>query len=261
MCRNIRPLNNFAPPATDDEVTAAALQFVRKVSGTTRPSQANQDVFDPAMAVVSEKGCNAGYCHGAPQSDFYMTCGEGEAQRVFNFGQLWAFVDTPVEDSEVLKRPLAINSGGISHSGGVHFDSKDDPDYLTFRAFAEQTADAVLDELGRPRIADTSDMAIGGGKNFGDGLSLINRLVSDFNVNPRHAAYLADSYGMRALDVVEFCRARKDDRPLADGVETTAALPATIARMLSSTARLATSTSACARMFSGGHSSGRLPAT
>jgi hypothetical protein len=49
MCRNIRPLNNFAPPATDDEVTAAALQFVRKVSGTTKPSAANQAVFDEAV--------------------------------------------------------------------------------------------------------------------------------------------------------------------------------------------------------------------
>jgi hypothetical protein len=49
MCRNIRPLNNFAPPATDDEVTAAALQFVRKVSGTTKPSTANQAVFDQAV--------------------------------------------------------------------------------------------------------------------------------------------------------------------------------------------------------------------
>ena len=49
MCRNIRPLNNFEPPATDDEVTAAALQFVRKVSGTTKPSTANQPVFDQAV--------------------------------------------------------------------------------------------------------------------------------------------------------------------------------------------------------------------
>jgi hypothetical protein len=49
MCRNIRPLNNFAPPATDDEVSAAALQFVRKVSGTTKPSAANQAAFDRAV--------------------------------------------------------------------------------------------------------------------------------------------------------------------------------------------------------------------
>lgn len=53
MCRNIRPLNNFEPPATTDEVTAAALQFVRKVSGTTRPSQANQAAFDEAVHQIA----------------------------------------------------------------------------------------------------------------------------------------------------------------------------------------------------------------
>lgn len=53
MCRNIRPLHNFEPPASTDEVTAAALQFVRKVSGTTRPSQANQAVFDRAVAEIA----------------------------------------------------------------------------------------------------------------------------------------------------------------------------------------------------------------
>ena len=53
MCRNIRPLNNFEPPATRDEVTAAALQYVRKVSGTTKPSQANQAAFDRAVEAVA----------------------------------------------------------------------------------------------------------------------------------------------------------------------------------------------------------------
>lgn len=53
MCRNIRPLNNFEPPATNDEVTAAALQFVRKVSGATKPSAANQAVFDQAVAEIA----------------------------------------------------------------------------------------------------------------------------------------------------------------------------------------------------------------
>ena len=53
MCRNIRPLNNFEPPATSDEVTAAALQFVRKVSGATKPSAANQAVFDRAVAEIA----------------------------------------------------------------------------------------------------------------------------------------------------------------------------------------------------------------
>ncbi len=53
MCRNIRPLNNFAPPATPDEVIAAALQYVRKVSGTTKPSQVNQAAFDEAVAEIA----------------------------------------------------------------------------------------------------------------------------------------------------------------------------------------------------------------
>ena len=53
MCRNIRTLHNFEPPATPDEVHAAALQYVRKVSGTTKPSQANQAAFDRAVLEVA----------------------------------------------------------------------------------------------------------------------------------------------------------------------------------------------------------------
>jgi hypothetical protein len=53
MCRNIRRLHNFSPPATDTEVGAAALQYVRKVSGFTRPSEANAAVFDEAVAEVA----------------------------------------------------------------------------------------------------------------------------------------------------------------------------------------------------------------
>ena len=58
MCRNIRPLFNFAPPATDEEVRAAAVQFVRKISGFTAPSKANQDPFNRAIddiAAVARK--------------------------------------------------------------------------------------------------------------------------------------------------------------------------------------------------------------
>ena len=53
MCRNIRTLHNFEPPATEDEVHAAALQYVRKVAGTTKPSAANQVAFDHAVAEVA----------------------------------------------------------------------------------------------------------------------------------------------------------------------------------------------------------------
>jgi hypothetical protein len=53
MCRNIRTLHNFEPPATKDEVYAAALQYVRKISGTTKPSQANQEAFDRAVKEIA----------------------------------------------------------------------------------------------------------------------------------------------------------------------------------------------------------------
>ena len=53
MCRNIRILYNFTPPTTDEEVQAASLQFVRKISGFTRPSQANQPAFDHAVEHVA----------------------------------------------------------------------------------------------------------------------------------------------------------------------------------------------------------------
>jgi hypothetical protein len=54
MCRNIKTLANFEPPATDDEIRASALQFVRKLSGTTRPSRANEAAFDRAVHEVTE---------------------------------------------------------------------------------------------------------------------------------------------------------------------------------------------------------------
>jgi hypothetical protein len=53
MCRNIKVLANFEPPATDDEIRASALQFVRKLSGTTRPSRANEAAFDRAVEEVT----------------------------------------------------------------------------------------------------------------------------------------------------------------------------------------------------------------
>ena len=54
MCRNIRTLHNFEPPATEEEVRASAIQYVRKISGTTKPSRANAEAFDRAVDEVAD---------------------------------------------------------------------------------------------------------------------------------------------------------------------------------------------------------------
>ena len=59
MCRNIKTLHNFDPPATDEEIHLSSLQFVRKLSGFTRPSAANQAAFDRAVNKVSARGARA----------------------------------------------------------------------------------------------------------------------------------------------------------------------------------------------------------
>lgn len=53
MCRNIKPLSNFEPPVTEEEIRAASLQFVRKISGTTKPSQANEAAFNSAVDEIA----------------------------------------------------------------------------------------------------------------------------------------------------------------------------------------------------------------
>jgi hypothetical protein len=53
MCRNIRTLHNFEPPATEDEIQASALQYVRKISGSTKPSQANKEAFEEAVEEIA----------------------------------------------------------------------------------------------------------------------------------------------------------------------------------------------------------------
>jgi hypothetical protein len=58
MCRNIRTLHNFEPAATEEEIQASALQYVRKISGSTKPSRANQEAFDEAVEAVAEVTAN-----------------------------------------------------------------------------------------------------------------------------------------------------------------------------------------------------------
>jgi hypothetical protein len=88
MCRNIRPLFNFAPAASDDEVRAASLQFVRKISGFTKPSHANQVVFDRAVDEVAHAARRLldGLTTSAPARDREVEAAKARARSAQRFG-------------------------------------------------------------------------------------------------------------------------------------------------------------------------------
>jgi len=88
MCRNIRPLFNFEPPATEEEIRAASLQFVRKISGFSKPSQANQAVFDAAIDEISE-ACSRllhSLATGAPPKNREEEAAKARAHSAARFG-------------------------------------------------------------------------------------------------------------------------------------------------------------------------------
>lgn len=118
-----------------------------KATYVTPTTQASFDAFRTTVQpILTRHGCNAGSCHGAPQSDFYITCGTSDDEVAFNFSQAWSFVNTPVEDSQILRIPLAVGAGGRGHTGGDQFAGTDDADYKIIRGWAMQAG--VLDFAG-----------------------------------------------------------------------------------------------------------------
>ncbi len=88
MCRNIRTLHNFEPAATDDEVDAAALQYVRKISGSTKPSKANQEVFDRAVHEIAHvtRHLLEDLVTSAPPKDRAVEAEKAKARSAARFG-------------------------------------------------------------------------------------------------------------------------------------------------------------------------------
>jgi hypothetical protein len=89
MCRNIRNLHNFEPPATEDEIHASALQYVRKISGFTRPSQANEAAFEKAVAAVTEvsRELLAELTTNAPPKDREVEAAKARARAAERYGR------------------------------------------------------------------------------------------------------------------------------------------------------------------------------
>jgi len=89
MCRNIRNLHNFEPPATEDEIHASALQYVRKISGFTRPSQANAEAFERAVAQVTaiSRELLAELTTNAPPKDREVEAEKARARAAERYGR------------------------------------------------------------------------------------------------------------------------------------------------------------------------------
>ena len=92
MCRNIRTLHNFKPPATDEEVRASSLQFVRKLAGVTRPSKANEAVFERAVARVTAAARELidGLVTTAPPRDRGVEAAKARARAADRYGRVAA---------------------------------------------------------------------------------------------------------------------------------------------------------------------------
>lgn len=90
MCRNIRVLHNFEPPATKDEIVAAAVQYVRKVSGTTHPSTANQEAFEEAIRAVAAATTTllASMVTKAPKRDRQVEADKARARAAERYGRV-----------------------------------------------------------------------------------------------------------------------------------------------------------------------------
>jgi hypothetical protein len=89
MCRNIRTLHNFEPPATDDEIRASALQYVRKISGLTKPSRANEEAFARAVEAVTEASARllAELVTSAPPRDRQVEAARARARAAVRYAR------------------------------------------------------------------------------------------------------------------------------------------------------------------------------
>src|SRR5690242_5645769 len=136
------------PPQTGNGTCSSAVPS--GFDPTMYMSNPNFQTFkDKVQPVFNKHGCTSSNCHGAPESDFYITCGGDDTQLAFNFSQAWSFVDNPVDDSQLLKVPLAVAAGGRGHTGGDQFPSTSDGDYTTIHDWANQVG--VLDfAMGDP---------------------------------------------------------------------------------------------------------------
>jgi len=116
MCRNIKTLHNFMPPATEDEVRASALQFVRKLSGFSKPSKANEEAFDRAVEDVTRiaQELLRSLTTQAPPRDREVEAGKARARSAIRFGS------PPHSHSHSHEHPPSLHFGVAGEHSHTH---------------------------------------------------------------------------------------------------------------------------------------------
>jgi hypothetical protein len=109
------------------------------------------DFRNNVQPIYDAKGCAAGECHGAPQADFYVTCGDTDEQVAFNYAQSRGFVAAEPDQSQLLIVPLARERGGIGHTGGDQFESRDSADYQAVLEWATTAGPTPFASPGSPQ--------------------------------------------------------------------------------------------------------------
>lgn len=122
----------------------------------TRPAvdrgSASYKAYVSDVQPLVRSSCSYSTCHGSPQSDFYVTCGDTDEQKDFNFLRIASFVaptGRAVEQSELLLRPLDPKGGGVNHTGGAFFSSTSDETWKKLRAFADLVQKAPTEPAAR----------------------------------------------------------------------------------------------------------------
>ena len=130
--------NGLSPPAEPAEGQGDCSTFVPdEFDDGPVLDEPSFDTFEDDVQPILT-ACAAGSCHGAPQADFYITCGSNDRQRAFNFSQAHAFVDDPVDNSQILNVPLGNGGAGTVHGGGIHWEDRADGDYEAIAGWAEE---------------------------------------------------------------------------------------------------------------------------
>ena len=124
--------------STDPDITIAPFNASTFVPGSVDHTAPDYQYFQSNVAPFIQSTCSAGNCHGTKSNELYFLCGSDQAQLDWNYFTASQYISNPPSASELIRRPLAPQSGGSFHEGGTIFQNASDPNYQAFLTWAKQ---------------------------------------------------------------------------------------------------------------------------